>query len=149
MTTQQPFRIGAALGAGAVTFLIPTLVDFLIPIGYGVTVGFQTRGDVDVINQRVMAMMSTPFYLLAIFLVFAAVAFWRGRVLSRRAAGQPLVYAAVIAAVAVALAAGVNLVLRGDSPLSFKTLVELVIVLGFSFLGLSGSGSAAAAPAAR
>jgi hypothetical protein len=144
MTTQQPFRIGKALGAAAVTFLIPTLVDFLIPVGYAIVVGFQTRGDVDVINQRVMAMMSTPFYLLAIFLSFAAVAFWRGRLLSRQVSGQPVAYAAAIAVLAVAFSAGIGLLLRGDSPLSIKVLAELLIVLGFSFLGLSSSGAAVA-----
>lgn len=88
------------LWSAVLILTIPLVVNTLATAGYAVVVGFQTRGAMDVITEKMFTLASSAGYL-AFFVVFiGVVAFWRGRTMAKKVdqrAGLHIIVAVILA----------------------------------------------------
>jgi hypothetical protein len=87
----------AILWSALLLFGITFVANLTIGFAYGLMIGFQTRGDVAVINAKMQTFTSSPVFLGSLVLVLCLAAFWRGRVLARNVGSQQAVAHALIA----------------------------------------------------
>jgi hypothetical protein len=87
----------AILWSALLLFGIPFMINLIIGSAYGLMIGFQTRGDVSVINAKMQTFTSSPLFLGLLVLVVCLTAFWRGRVLAKKVGAQQAVSHALIA----------------------------------------------------
>jgi hypothetical protein len=74
----------AIVWSALLIFSIPFVANLIIGFAYGLMVGFQTRGDVSVIDAKMQTFTSSPLFLGLLVLLVCLTAFWRGRVLARQ-----------------------------------------------------------------
>lgn len=133
----QSFPWGAVIWSSVLMALIPIGVAFAVSVGYGVIVGFQTRGDPEAINAAVVALGSAAWYLALPRVLLAIVAFWRGLHLARFATPVvlPVISAALLGLILlVTLAITLfNAPLNGETAILFA--VDAVILLACSLAG--------------
>lgn len=130
----QRFNVMAMIRSALAILLIPIVLTVVVTFGYGLYIGFQSRGDQDLISQTVLALTTSVGFLIYANLVLALVAFWRGRVLKRQVGDTALMH--IIAAVVLALLARLVFDLIGNSLLIVPTLIAWVV-------GLVAGGSGA------
>jgi hypothetical protein len=87
----------AILWSASLVFAVPFVANLVIGFAYGLLIGFQTRGDVSVINTKMQMFTSSPLFLGFLVFVVCLTAFWRGRVLARKAGAQQAVSHVLIA----------------------------------------------------
>ncbi|MDW8144884.1 MAG: hypothetical protein RMJ48_01065 [Roseiflexaceae bacterium] len=133
----QAFPWGAVIWSSILMALIPIGIAFAVSVGYGVIVGFQTRGDPEAINAAIVALGSAAWYLALPRVLLAIVAFWRGMRLARLVTPfvLPVVSAALLALILlVVLAITVfNAPLNGETAIFIA--VNAVILLACSLAG--------------
>jgi len=91
-TQKREFKWMAILWSGILILIIPLLVNLLITSGYSMVVGFQTRGDMETINERVLTLAGSVVYLAFFVVLIGVIAFWRGRVISKKVSGQAVLH---------------------------------------------------------
>lgn len=133
----QSFPWGAVIWSSVLMVIIPIGVTLAVSVGYGVVVGFQTRGDPEAINAAVMALASAAWYQALPKVLLAIVAFWRGARLARllTPAMPAVVSAAVLALILLVVQAITlfNVPLSGEQIMSFA--VDAVVLLACSLVG--------------
>jgi hypothetical protein len=87
----------AILWSASLVFAVPFVANLVIGFAYGLLIGFQTRGDVSVINTKMQMFTSSPLFLGFLVFVVCLTAFWRGRVLARKVGTQQAVSHVLIA----------------------------------------------------
>lgn len=87
----------AILWSAILFFAVPFVANLIIGFAYGLLIGFQTRGDVSVINAKMQTITSSPLFLGFLVLVVCLTAFWRGRVLARKVGARQAVAHVLIA----------------------------------------------------
>lgn len=133
----QSFPWGAVIWSSVLMVIIPLGAMLAMSVGYGLVVGFQTRGDPEAINEAVTTLASAAWYQALPKVLLAIVAFWRGTRLAR------LVTLAVPAVVSAAALAMILLVVLAitlfNAPLSSEQMisfaVDAVVMLACSLLG--------------
>jgi hypothetical protein len=140
MKTQykQNFPWGAVIWSSVLMIIIPLGAAIAISVGYGVVVGFQTRGDPEAINTAVMSLSGAVWYQALPKILLAAVAFWRGMRLAHSSASAtlPVVSAAILALIGL-IGTGLSLFnapLSGEQIISFA--VDGVIMLACGLAGV-------------
>lgn len=128
----------AILWSALLLFGITFVANLTIGFAYGLMIGFQTRGDVAVINAKMQTFTSSPVFLGSLVLVLCLAAFWRGRVLARNVGSQQAVAHALIAV-------GLGMIMRtlltfglSSDRLSILTawlVAEWALAFVFGFLG--------------
>lgn len=128
----------AILWSALLLFGIPFVANLIIGFAYGLMIGFQTRGDVSVIDAQMQTFTSSPFFLSLLVLVVCLTAFWRGRVLARKVGTQQAV-SHVLLAVGLGMAMRTLLTLGLSSErlgmLTAWLVGEWVLALASGFLG--------------
>lgn len=128
----------AILWSALLLFGIPFVANLIIGFAYGLMIGFQTRGDVSVIDAQMQTFTSSPFFLGLLVLVVCLTAFWRGRVLARKVGTQQAV-SHVLLAVGLGMAMRTLLTLGLSSDrlgmLTAWLVGEWVLALASGFLG--------------
>ncbi|ABU57237.1 hypothetical protein [Roseiflexus castenholzii] len=134
---RQSFPWGAVIWSSILMVVIPLGFAFAVSVGYGVVVGFQTRGDPEAIHAAVTALASAAWYRALPKVLLAIVAFWRGTRLARLAApAAPSVVGAVLLALVLLVVLAVALFsapLNGEQALSFA--VDAVVMLACGLVG--------------
>lgn len=126
-----------AVGISAVIIgIAPLLANVIVGMGHSLIVGFQARGDMEVISEASMAFSQSFIMRLAIWLTIAAVAFWRGRKLAASEAGNGLVNALVAAAIGMLLFTIIAFFNQGGAAV-LLIVVGWVMGLGGAYLGSS------------
>ncbi len=124
MMTQhkQTFPWGAVIWSSVLMVIIPLGAAIAISVGYGVVVGFQTRGDPEAINTAVMSLSGAVWYQALPKILLAAVAFWRGMRLAHSSASAtlPVVSAAILALIGLV---GTGLALQRAPPRRTDNLI--------------------------
>lgn len=133
----QSFPWGAVIWSGVLMVIIPVGAAIAISVGYGVVVGFQTRGDPEAINAAVTALASAAWYQALPKVLLAIVAFWRGARLARLATpAMPAVVSAALLALVLLVVLAITLFnapLNGAQALSFA--VDAVVMLACGLAG--------------
>lgn len=131
MDEEREFKWKSIIWSAILTFIIPFAVQMLIPTIAATITGFQTRGDNVAINETVMAVVKSFWFMPAVYLSCMLVAFWRGRVLASKTAYRPEVHALI----AVGIGAGLfsALVLLGYGPVF--AIPGFLVALGAAYLG--------------
>jgi len=140
-TQEHSFSWKAFIVSAVLIFLLPVVANSSVTVPYSIYVGIQTRGDMDVIQERTLALTKSPI-LLTFFVIFIGlVAFWRGRVMARELGRRARLH--IILAVIVALVLRTVLGIIQSAPLvGFDFLLpwlvaEWVISLVGGYLGAS------------
>lgn len=115
-------------------FFIALLLTFVVSGGYSFVVGFQTRGDMEMMTERVIAFTSSFGFRAAMIVLPGVLALWRSQKIVANAPDAP-----VLNALAVGVCWLIIRILAGvvmppfDLP---RILIELVLVMGALYLGV-------------
>lgn len=101
--TQQQNMINwkAVLWSAALIFGIPALYNSIVLSGYGLYVGFQTRGDSELIQAGIQTLLGSLIFQATFYVVMVAVAFWRSRILMQQKSRQATTEIGIAVALAV------------------------------------------------
>jgi hypothetical protein len=136
-TQNREFKWTAILWSGILILIIPLLVNILITSGYSIVIGFQTRGDMETINERVLTLAGSAAYLVFFVVLIGVIAFWRGRVISKKVSGQAVLH--------IVIATILGMLLRTILAIALATvdigiilpwlIAEWFVALGGGYLG--------------
>ncbi len=133
----QSFPWGAVIWSSVLMVMIPLGSVIAISVGYGVVVGFQTRGDPEAINAAVTTLAGAAWYQALPKVLLAIVAFWRGARLARLVTpAMPAVVSAALLALVLLVVLAITLFnapLSGAQAISF--VVDAVVMLACGLLG--------------
>lgn len=139
MEEERTFQWGAIIVPAIVIFVLAYLVgNFLIGAIYPTIVGFQTRGDSEAIQKAIMELQTSPImFVVAMILLPALVAFWRGRALAGKVEYRPDLHGAAAGALAAVIMFIINLLLSGFNFVSslLPLVMWLIFAGGGGFLG--------------
>ena len=134
MLEERAFQWKPVLWAATVIFVLSNVLVRMVPTIYGIYIGFQSRGDMELVNLGVESLVRSPAFAIYFYLVPAGISLWRGFVLAREVptrVGLHLGVAGTIAAVLPLLLAFV----AGDG----LTLIDLgsraITIFGGIYLG--------------
>ena len=130
----QTLNWRSVLWSGVLIFLIPYVLRQLFDLMYGVYVGFQVRGDPEGIAQGFAVLNASVWYPFLPYVLTAAAALWRGRVLGNMV--EALVAAAITAVLwfVVGMAFG-NAVSTELTEAGLMLVVALGMCIAGTFLG--------------
>ena len=121
--------------AGVVMFIIALLITQLVPTVYGFYVGFSTRGDMEKVNEAIMALGNSMAYRIVMYVIFAAVGLWRGYVLAKKTSTQLYLQIGVAALIAAVLLVAFSAVMSGGALAAMtEGLIFGVLLAGGAFL---------------
>jgi hypothetical protein len=85
MFEEKTFQWKPVLWAAILIFVLSSLLVSAVPAVYGTYIGFQTRGDMELVNAGVESVIQSSFFPLYYHLVLAAIGLWQGSVLAKKA----------------------------------------------------------------
>lgn len=133
----RSFPWGAVIWSSILIVIIPLGAALAMSVGYGLVIGFQTRGDPEAINAAVTALAGAAWYQALPKVLLAAVAFWRGARLARLVTPATLaVVSAVVLAFILLVVLAITLFnapLSGEQMISFA--VDAIVMLACSLVG--------------
>lgn len=133
----RSFPWGAVIWSSILMVIIPLGAMLAVSVGYGLVVGFQTRGDPEAINAAIIALAGAAWYQALPKVLLAIVAFWRGMRLARRVTpAAPAVVSAAALALILLVVLAITLFkapLSGEQAISFA--VDVVVMLACGLAG--------------
>jgi hypothetical protein len=137
---EQSLHWKSILWSAFLMMVLPILYNIIATIVYGFVVGFQSRGDQEIIAERQLAFVASAAYQWSIYLVTALVILWRSYKLARKSPNRPEINVAI--AVALGLAGRLTLLVvlptSGQENQVFQPmlLVELLLYAAAAYAGL-------------
>ncbi len=136
MESQNGINWKAVLWAAVLMFVLPMIVIFLIPTIYGTYIGFSTRGDMNQVNAGVQSLGSSLAYQVAVYVIFALVALWRGYVLAKKVPGQFLMHLGIAVLFTTILVAAYFVLGSGNITAVWDViLIILLMIAAGGYLG--------------
>ncbi len=89
--------------AAAVLSFVPWLVKLVLANGYALYVGIQTRGEREVISQRLDAMLESSGFLFITLGMLALIGLWQGYSVARKTGAAAFIHIGIALAVALVL----------------------------------------------
>lgn len=135
LNEERTFEWKAVVWAAILIFVLSILLMQLVPVVYGTYIGFQTRGDTELINEGVAGLVRSPFFIAYVYLSLAIVAWWRGAVLAGKVIDRIGLHVGIAAGLAVLAALALELVLSDSGPEIVDFLLRVVATFGGAYLG--------------
>ena len=129
MEEEREFQWKSVIWSAILIFVIPFIVQLLIPTVYATYTGFQTRGDQDAINQAVQTITRTSWLPIVICAAYALTALWRGAALAKKVEYRPDLHA-----LAAGGLASIPVIILSLGDLVFA-LILVVLIVGGAYLG--------------
>ncbi|NOX62164.1 MAG: hypothetical protein GXP42_09505 [Chloroflexi bacterium] len=102
----------AIIWSAFLIFFIPFALSFLAIFGYALIMGFQTRGDAQLINESIAGLVSSSSYLGGYALLTALISFWRGRIIAKKSLERASTH--ILIAVALVILVRLAMILNAD-----------------------------------
>jgi len=134
MLEEKTFQWKPVLWAAIVIFVLSNVLVSLVPAIYGTYIGFQTRGDMELVNLGVASLISSPMFAIYFYLVLAGISLWRGFVLARKVSARVILHAGVAGAIAVVLPVILAFV-AGDGLTLIEWGAQVAAIFGGIYLG--------------
>ena len=132
---EKTFKLMTVIWAAMLIFILSTLLNAAVPTAYGTYIGFQTRGDMELVNEGVALVTGLIFFALYVYLCLALIALWRGFVLAQKVAARVSLHIGLAAGLAFLLPLLVGFVV-GDSNFSIQGLLfQALALFGGAYLG--------------
>ena len=133
----QKLRVLPILWSSVLILLLPLIINFVVVVGFGFVIGFQTRGDQAIIAEKQMALQVSIVYQLVTFLIVALVILWRVIALSKRVTNRVPLHA-IIAVVLGVIVRFLLLMVMSSAEAVFRPMlaVELLIYAAATCVGL-------------
>lgn len=137
MEQKHNFHWLAVLWSALIIAVLPFVLRFLVVLGYGLVVGFESRGDMEVIVEKETALQQSFWFELAFFVLVAALIIWRMYVLSKKVTGRVELHLLATAGLGVLGRVGLLALMGGGAlALSLLLAVELLIYALVTYAGL-------------
>jgi hypothetical protein len=133
MIEERTFQWKSVIWTAIVIFVLSYVLIAVPPTLYGTYIGFQTRGDMELVNLGVENLQSSPAFALYFYLVLAGISLWRGFVLTRKVFARVVLHVGVAGAIAAVLPLILAFVAGGG--LSVEWGLQVVAILGGIYLG--------------
>ncbi|MFQ5575493.1 MAG: hypothetical protein ACE5G8_00745 [Anaerolineae bacterium] len=146
MNEEQTIKWGAIIWSAILIFVLSTLLASAAPAVYGTYIGFQTRGDMELVNAGVANLTGSTFFGIYFFAALALIAFWRGAVLAKKVAYRLNLHTGLAAGLAVLVPLALGFVV-GDPMSVVDLLLQAAVTFGGAYLGAFWAGKRAVAVA--
>ncbi len=100
-STESTFNWKAILISAGLIFVLPALYSTLVLSGYGFYIGFQTRGDSELIEAGIQTLNSSLIFQISLYGLMAAVALWQSQVLAKKVGDRAMTHTVIAIAIAV------------------------------------------------
>jgi hypothetical protein len=127
----------SVLWSSALILLLPLIATIVIVVGFGLVVGFQTRGDQELVMERQIVFQQSAGFQLLTFSIVALVIFWRTRALSKRVTNRLAFH--IVISVALGVAARILLwviLLTPEAVFKPLLIVELLLYIVVTYIGI-------------
>ena len=103
MLKEQGFQWQPVIWGAILIFVLSNLLVSALPAIYGTVIGFQTRGDMELVNAGVNSLIQSVWFATYFYLVLAGISLWRGFALAKKVHERVNLHAAATGAIAVVL----------------------------------------------
>ena len=134
MLEERTFQWKPVLWAAIVIFVLSNILVSLVPAIYGTFIGFQTWGDMDLVNLGVASLVSSPMFAVYFYLVLTGISLWRGFALARKVSARVVLHTGVAGAIAAVLPVILAFV-AGDGLTLIEWSAQVVAIFGGIYLG--------------
>lgn len=134
MIEERTFQWKSVIWTAIVIFVLSYVLIPVPPTFYGTYIGFQTRGDMELVNLGVENLQSSPAFALYFYLVLAGISLWRGFVLTRKVSACVVLHVGVAGAIAAVLPLILAFVV-GDGLSLVGWGLQAVAIIGGIYLG--------------
>jgi hypothetical protein len=134
MIEERTFQWKSVIWTAIVIFVLSYVLIAVPPTLYGTYIGFQTRGDMELVNLGVENLQSSPAFALYFYLVLAGISLWRGFVLARKVSARVVLHVGVAGAIAAVLPLILAFVV-GDGLSLVGWGLQAVAIIGGIYLG--------------
>jgi uncharacterized membrane protein YedE/YeeE len=134
LVEERTFNWISVVWSAILIFVLANILASAVPIIYGIYLGFQSQGDMDLVNEGVAAITNSPISAVYIFIVLALIALWRGYVLAKKVDTQISLHAGLAAGGVLLITIVVNLVF-GESISWLQLLFQAAAIFGGVYLG--------------
>lgn len=134
MMEERTFQWKSVIWAAIVIFVLSNVLVSALPAIYGTYIGFQTRGDMELVNAGIESLLHSPGFVAYFYLCIAGIALWRGYVLARKVLERVHWHAGVAGAIAVVLPLILAFV-AGDGLSLVEWGLQAVAIIGGIYLG--------------
>ena len=135
MLEERAFQWKPVLWAAVVIFVLSTVLVSLVSAIYGTYIGFQTRGDMELVNLGVESLVRSPAFAIYAYLTLAGISLWRGFVLARKVSTRMVWHAGIAGAIAALLPLLLAFVAGEDLAL-IEWGSQAVVIVGGIYLGI-------------
>lgn len=134
MNETTTFQWKPVVWAAVVIFILSNVLVSAVPAIHGTYIGFQTRGDMELVNLGVESLVRSPAFAVYFYLVLAGISLWRGFVLARKVSTGVVLHVGVAGAIAVVLPLILAFV-AGDGLTLIEWGAQAFAVVGGIYLG--------------
>lgn len=135
MLEEKTIKWTAIIWGAILIFIISTLLTAVVPTVYGTYIGFQTRGDMELVNEGVARVTGSVFFALYVYLSLALVALWRGFILAQKVTARLGLHIGLAAGLAFLLPLLVGFILGQDIAALPELLFYALALFGGAYLG--------------
>ena len=134
---ERKFHWKAALWATALILAIPIALSFLVPVLYGVYVGFQSQGNTALVNERIRELTKSLGFSVFFLISVTVIAFWRGYALAKKVSERVRLHIAVAVGLALLVFFPLSLLIGSGNVVASlqQFVIQAMVVLGGAYLG--------------
>jgi hypothetical protein len=139
---ERKFHWIAAFWATALILAIPIALSFLVPVLYGVYVGFQSQGNTALVNERIRELTKSLGFSVFFLISVTVITFWRGYALTKKVSERVRLHIAVAVGLALLVFFPLSLLIGSGNVVASlqQFVIQSMVVLGGAYLGMYIAG---------